>query len=537
MVNTSSLPIKERLQSLTNHLKRENPLLLEVVKSFRKLDKIAYRLGLLDQEQSFATHVPWWPLIAVLGTYSSGKSTFINTYLRHKLQSTGNQAVDDKFTVVSFSSDQTSRTLPGLALDADPRFPFYQISQDIERVASGEGVRVDSYLQLKTCPSEDLRGKILIDSPGFDADDQRTATLRIIEHIIDLSDLVLVFFDARHPEPGAMQDTLDHLVANAIHRSDSNKFLYILNQIDNAAREDNPEEVFAAWQRALAQKGLTAGRFYRIYDPSAAIPIEDNNLRTRFESKREIDLSEIHRRMEQVEVERAYRITGVLEKTAKSIENELVPRIRNAKEMWKRRVLWFDGIAFGVIVTGLFLLSVYLNYWDGIRFSPPWLDSLSGSSRLLWFVIGGMALLAACLHFYLRRLAAQTVVTRLKRESARNDEREWLVRAFLKNVRAWRSLFRVEPIGWGRRAKTRLTEILNDANRYVQMLNDRFTNPSGEAALSVKQDPVAASQEHTLQTDRASIAPNDSRETTNPNEAGESDGIDENAKNLKAAGN
>ena len=69
MVNTSSLPIKERLQSLTNHLKRENPLLLEVVKSFRKLDRIAYRLGLLDQEQSFATHVPWWPLIAVLGTF------------------------------------------------------------------------------------------------------------------------------------------------------------------------------------------------------------------------------------------------------------------------------------------------------------------------------------------------------------------------------------------------------------------------------------------------------------------------------------
>ena len=45
--------------------------------------------------------------------------------------------------------------------------------------------------------------------------------------------------------------------------------------IDNAAREDNPEEVFAAWQRALAQQGLTAGRFYRIYDPKAAMPIRE----------------------------------------------------------------------------------------------------------------------------------------------------------------------------------------------------------------------------------------------------------------------
>src|SRR5690606_41097475 len=86
----------------------------------------------------------------------------------------------------------------------------------------------------------------------------------ITNHIIDLSDLVLVFFDARHPEPGAMRDTLEYLVAGTLQRPDFNKFLYVLNQIDNAARENNPEEVFAAWQRALAQKGLTAGRFYRI---------------------------------------------------------------------------------------------------------------------------------------------------------------------------------------------------------------------------------------------------------------------------------
>ena len=99
------------------------------------------------------------------------------------------------------------------------------------------------------------------------------SVMLITDHIIDLSDLVLVFFDARHPESGAMGDTLKHLVAETVHRPDSNKFLYILNQIDNAAREDNPEEVVAAWQRALAQKGLTAGSFSQIYDPASATPI------------------------------------------------------------------------------------------------------------------------------------------------------------------------------------------------------------------------------------------------------------------------
>jgi hypothetical protein len=97
--------------------------------------------------------------------------------------------------------------------------------------------------------------------------------LRLTQHIINLSDLVLVFFDARHPEPKAMQDTLAYLVSASVNRADANKFLYILNQIDVTAQEDNPEEVVSAWQRSLAEVGLISGRFYRIYNPSAAVPI------------------------------------------------------------------------------------------------------------------------------------------------------------------------------------------------------------------------------------------------------------------------
>jgi len=254
--------LEARLESLESHLRTENPLLLSAVRSFRKLDDISRRLGFLGPEESYATRIPWWPLVAVLGTYSSGKSTFINDFLGQAVQSTGNQAVDDRFTVLCFGKEQDVRVLPGVALDADPRFPFYKMSRAIEEISAGEGGRIDAYLQLKTCSSEALRGRIFIDSPGFDADQQRTATLRVSDRIIDLADLVLVFFDARHPEPGTMQDTLQHLVAETIHRTDSNKFLYVLNQMDHTARENNPEDIVGSWQRALAQKGLTAGRFY-----------------------------------------------------------------------------------------------------------------------------------------------------------------------------------------------------------------------------------------------------------------------------------
>jgi GTPase SAR1 family protein len=476
MLTGTPTPIDSRLDSLEGHLKRENPALLEVVRSYRELDKAAYALGILSRNDSLATRVPWWPLIAVLGTFSSGKSTFINRYVGGSLQTTGNQAVDDKFTVICQSADGESRTLPGVALNADPRFPFYQISKEIDDVALGEGHRVDAYLQLKTAPTERLKNKIVIDSPGFDADAQRTSTLRITEHIIKLSDLVLVFFDARHPEPGAMQDTLKHLVAGTINRPDSNKFLYILNQIDNTAREDNPEEVFAAWQRGLAQTGLTAGRFYRIYDAQSAVPIDDPSVRKRFEEKRDADLGEIHQRMEQVEMERAYRVVGVLEKLAKRLEGEVVPRITRAKQTIKQKVLWGDSIVF------LALLAVIGGL--GLQFGFDWTQL-----RDLWLGVPiGAALLVVCvyLHGLVRKWAVGRELKELEKEPDA-DLREWLVHSLKHNTSRWRSIMLTTPAGWGGGTRKRIAKVLRDADGFVQNLNDRYANPS---ATSFKADPV-----------------------------------------------
>ena len=473
--------IEQRISTLEAHLEQENPLLLDVVNSFRELDEVAYRLGVLSRDESFTTQVPWWPMVAVLGTFSSGKSSFINYFLQAKLQSTGNQAVDDKFTVICYGADETPRTLPGLALDADPRFRFYQISRDIESVAAGEGRRIDAYLQLKTCRSESLRGKILIDSPGFDADAQRNATLRITDHIIDLSDLVLVFFDARHPEPGAMQDTLHHLVGNTIHRPDSSKFLYILNQIDSAAREDNPEEVFAAWQRALAQAGLTAGRFYTIYNPEAAVPIEDESLRRRFETKRDEDLTEIYGRIHQVEIERAYRVIGVLEKTAKALEHRVVPAVASAKETWRRAVAWSDAAILGVVIASLAAWTISSGYWTGFQFSAPWFGTLKSSPWLMAAIAVVAVAGGSYLHYLVRRLCARFIVRRIARRPDLDGVREWVSRAFVHNTKPWRTIVTLSPAGWGRGARRRIEQVVADADRFVQHLNDRFTDPSGDA--------------------------------------------------------
>ena len=512
--------IRQRLTNLKERLKQENPVLSQVVDSFQELDYISRRLGFFDDGQSHATLTSWWPLISVLGIYSSGKSSFINHYLQYRLQSTGNQAVDDKFTVISYTDDEQVRVLPGLALDADPRFPFYKISQAIEEVAEGEGQRIDSYLQLKTCPNQRLRGKIIIDSPGFDADAQRTSTLRITDHIIDLSDLVLVFFDARHPESGSMHDTLEHLVNRTKDRRDSNKFLFILNQIDATAFEDNTEEVFASWQRALAEYGLTAGCCFSIYVPEAAVPIKDESVRVRFENKRDSNLDQIFDRIERVGEERAYRIVGMLEETAQMLENDIIPRIRQFISRWRNKIIWLDGILLGAVLAAFLAATIWGGYWDGMTLELSFLDNLPGGNYSKFGVLALLVLLIGYVHFWIRRVTANYVSRRVLADIKDPDLRMNYARAFKKNARWYRILLRRKPAGWGRRTRRRLAKILEDTNTYIQKLKDMYTNPSGGESGHPQAGPLAAEQMQTPETSSSphgepleSTAPKDETET------------------------
>ncbi len=503
MLNRPDKSIRDRLTKLETHLNNENPLLLDVVSRFKKLDTVAYKMGLLDTSESYATNIPWWPLVSVLGTFSAGKSSFINNFLGNKLQLTGNQAVDDKFTVITYSNSKDNRVLPGIALNADPRFPFYQMSDEIDKVTNGEGRRIDAYLQMKTSHSDKLSGKIIIDSPGFDADEQRNAILRLTDHIVDLSDLVLVFFDARHPEPGAMQDTLDHLVGHTINRSDSEKFLYILNQIDTAAQEDNPEDVVAAWQRALAAKGLTAGRFYSIYNNDLAVPIEDEAVRKRFESKCAQDKAAIFERIHQVEVERSYRIVGALQTIANDIESHIIPVVKEAMNKWLKMVLTLDAVAIGIFVIIMMVFGQWFDSWA--LFSYDFTNAGIVSSIKLGIVLTSFSVV----HFTARAFSARIVARNITEnviidKNLAGEHREGkllagdIKKAFLKNTQPLRSIFRPMPVGWSMRSKRTLAQVTADACEFIQGMNDRYTSPSGSAAQREGIAPVQRAEVETL---------------------------------------
>jgi hypothetical protein len=472
--------LQDRLGALEAQLRAENPNLLPVVDTYRAFDRLLHRTGLLQPEESLATRIPWWPMIAVLGTFSAGKSTFINSYLQTGLQSTGNQAVDDKFTVICYGADTRYEALPGTALNADPRFPFFRIADEVEKVAAGEGKRIDSYLQLKTVSSLQVRGKIIIDSPGFDADDQRRSVLRLSDHVIDLSDLVLVLFDARHPEPGAMHDTLQLLVAKTVRRADARKFLYILNQIDSTAKEDNAEAVFGAWQRAVAQAGLVSGRFYGVYDKQAAGEIQNPAVRARYEQKCAADMAEIHGRIAEVEVGRSYRIIGAVESVAKEVEGELIPAVQAALLRWRRAVLWGDA-AWATLIGAVLLGVGYLLGGETVRGLWDWLavPPAEGSALPLRpvMVVGGLVAIFLAGHFRLRGIFAARIARRLPERMGEADLNPR--NAFLRSTGLFRSVLAPRPAGWGGSAKRRLFAVRESLAGHVQRLNDIYTDPAG----------------------------------------------------------
>ena len=456
---------KERYKKLKEYLSAENPVLLDVIDEYETLDKIGHKLGLITPDETYTSHISWWPMISILGTFSAGKSTFINHYVGAPIQDSGNQAVDDKFTVVCYGNNEIPTTLPGLALDADPRFPFYNISEEINKVDPGEGNRVNLYLQLKTLKSPNVKGKILIDSPGFDADSQRDGILRITSHIVEMSDLVLVFFDARHPEPGAMRDTLEHLVATTIGHRDANKVLYILNQIDTTSKEDNLEDVIGSWQRALAQEGLISGNFYGIYNEDAAVPFENETHGQRLKGKKDADLARITERMDKVSIERAYRIIKALDDFARETKEQKIPLLKEVLQNWASKVLWTDLTIIGLLLALLGTLQVKFNLFDAL------FNSQAGT------IISILALIALfCgIHLKVRNFYAA-------KASKKWEEKDTsIAKALMHNTLWWKPMFASGMRGWQKKNIDKLNELIAQSKRAIQKLNDQHVSSASTA--------------------------------------------------------
>jgi hypothetical protein len=189
--------------------------------------------------------------------------------------------------------------------------------------------------------------------------------------------------------------------------------------------------------------------------------------------------------MRQIGIDRAYRIVSVLEQTAHDVEERILPTLSTLLNQWRRRVVWLDGIVFGLILIAMLVATLWSGDWDGWRFSHPFWSGLFNAPVWRWIALGAAVVLAGYIHFALRRYAARQVIAKLKKQMPDMRDKDFadnIAHAFRKNTRFWRSIFAKRPTGWGQHTKRQIAAVLADANSYVQALNDKFTNPSGADA-------------------------------------------------------
>jgi hypothetical protein len=162
------------------------------------------------------------------------------------------------------------------------------------------------------------------------------------------------------------------------------------------------------------------------------------------------------------------------------MEEKLVPQLTGYRARWRKLVLRGDAVLAGLLLIAAIPVSGWLGLRDGWGFTRPewWQGSsnqLAWSLIVLLFATG----LLGWLHFRVRRLAAGHILKSIEKRYVPGLERGRLCNAFIHNTRPLVSLFRRLPVGWNNGSRKRLQRVIGEANRYVQILNDRFTDPSG----------------------------------------------------------
>lgn len=261
-----------------------------------------------------------------------------------------------------------------------------------------------------------------------------------------------------------------------MRRTDAGKFLYILNQMDTAAHEDNPEQIVGAWQRALAQSGLSAGQYYTIYDEAAAVQIENLAIRERFKAKRDEDMARIQARIDEVELHRNDRIASFLDTIAKELEHDVLPQLRAARGTWRRRVALTDLLtwAVGGALTGFAIVAL------GLPGPLAAFDAAAATGLRLGGALFGLALLAGAvaLHLWARGVWRARGARRLPEAYGKGDLN--LRAAFLQGTRWYRTALSAGVPGWRARAEARLRGIRDAVATHIQKLNDRYADPSAK---------------------------------------------------------
>jgi hypothetical protein len=442
--------VSKYLLNLEKHFANDNPVLLKAAKLFHNLDQIEYDLGLIETDETTACKNSWWPIISLIGGNSTAKSRFVNSYFGSEQLVSGIQASSHKFSVLLNNNQTTSTTLPGTALDVDPRYPFYQISQKIEQQQAGEGSHVNSYLEIKTVSSERLKGKLFIDAPNFSVAQATPVTTFLTKHIIEHSDLVFVFTDAFDTTTPLVEELIQLIRDN----QDSNKFIYLIDSPSTTFFPTNNTDLIVTWQRKLSDLGLNTGQII-------VLPSQQNTAG----SQNQLTFAEIDQRLANVGHDRTYRVLNSLEKSIGDIENVVIPEVKKVNSIWKERA----SISSLVILAFIITLSLFAEINSGIVLATV-VDPILGPLSLLVLCI-----IMIPLHLIFSKMHAKSMMNQLDAKQKELHLLESLATLFEKNLTFSRMILPIsEPAGWNKKTKNRLSQLSAKTKELVQSLNDSF---------------------------------------------------------------
>jgi len=450
------------LYNLEKQFASNNPVLQRALKVFQELDQIEFDLGLIGAEDTTASKQSWWPVISLFGGNSSAKTRFMNNYFGSEPLTAGIQAAHHKFSVLLYSSQANSVTLPATALDVDPRHPFYQVSRKIEQQEAGEGTRVNSYLELKTYNSPKLKGKLFIDAPNLMTVLMTPVVSMLVKHTIEQSDLVLVFTDALE------QDTVlvNAFIQAIVNHQDSNKFIYLIEESPTLGNAEN----INLWQRKLAEFGLNTGHFIIMPNQQAAIAPQSNRY-----------FAELDSRILNVGHDRSYRVLLALQKNIQDLEVVVIPEVKQGLDLWKEWVNLSSLIVLSVLVVTIVFVEIQIGGIVDLLIDP-----IIGPLIVI-FIIAVMI----PVHVFASKFYARMIANRLLDRQKELGLIENLADVFEKHLTLARMLLPfTEPVGWNKKVRARLLQLSERTKLLVQELNDFFSGYPAETSAHQEYDPL-----------------------------------------------
>jgi len=456
-MSMSEKSVSSSLQQLEQQLADKNPALLQAFRLYHELDQVAYDLGLIGMDDSLANKNSWSPVITVIGDASSGKSEFINRYLSSTTPAIDPNGIHAQFTVLVYRDDPSSMTLPGTAVDGDPRFPFYHISERLEQLEKGTSRNINSYLELKTNNSTQLKDKTIILAPGFAANQKQAEAELLREHASTLSDLVFVFFDARHSTLEDFRSSLSPFLKHAARSNNPSKFIYVINEPSN-----NHDAVdLNDWKQQLIHLGLEAGQFFVLS-----------------QSTESTTQQAIEQKLTNIDVESAYRILNNLQQHITEFDTVVVHEVQKGIDLWKDRSHFTLTAVLSFIALSLVAGEIQMGLVAVL------LDPFVASVALFLLVV-----FLIPVHIYSSKVHAKFIAKKLAERQVELGLIENLPALFNQGITLWRILLPIrQPVGWTKEVQETLDMLMTRAKGLVQSLNNTFSTNSIAPSTSAPKE-------------------------------------------------